>query len=209
MRVLQPGIWSNDRGWGEGDYSTPERESAGNAPFTGNVEACQSVGVQSWGYRKNEDYYSASFLMKSAGDYLLKGANYLLNVGPRADGSIPPQARDILHRLGGWYKKVREALESQWRPELSDGYFSVSISGNQIYLLLPPCPRFTGFAVDFVSELPERVVLLNTGEELGYELERFPSRYNAMSGVIKRDCLHIMGLDCDMSEPAVIRIDCP
>lgn len=209
VRVLQPGIWVNDRGWGEGDYSTPERESAGNAPFSGNVEACQSVGVQSWGYRKNEDYYSASFLMKCAGDYLLKGANYLLNVGPRADGSIPPQARDILHRLGGWHNKVREALEAQWRPELSDGYYSVSVSENRIYLLLPPCPRFTGFAVDFVSELPERVVLLNTGDELGYELERFPSRYNAMSGFINRDCLHIVGLDCDMSEPAVIRIDCP
>jgi len=41
---------------------------------------------------------------------MAKGGNYLLNVGPDAEGHIPGQARDILLEIGAWYGKTREAF---------------------------------------------------------------------------------------------------
>jgi len=54
VRKLQPGIYINDRGWSEGDFSTPEREykSISGKRFERMTEACNSVGEQSWGYRE-------------------------------------------------------------------------------------------------------------------------------------------------------------
>ena len=53
VRRLQPGIMVNNRGWGNectSDYSTPERSYAAGGSDGRHVEACDSVGAQSWGY---------------------------------------------------------------------------------------------------------------------------------------------------------------
>ena len=62
IRSLQPKAVINNRGFDEGDYGTPERDwdewVNTEVRFVKPVEACQSVGYQSWGYRANEDYYT-------------------------------------------------------------------------------------------------------------------------------------------------------
>ena len=64
IRELQPGIYINDRGWSSGDFSTPEREQvAESRRFTRMTEACNSVGQQSWGYRRNEDFIPPVFFV--------------------------------------------------------------------------------------------------------------------------------------------------
>jgi alpha-L-fucosidase len=98
VRRLQPGIMVNDRGWGNKatcDYSTPERNLKCDT-VARHVEACDSVGVQSWGYRKDEDYHTLGYLTRKIDTYLSAGGNFLLNVGPKADGTIP----DIQKRIG-------------------------------------------------------------------------------------------------------------
>ena len=56
VRELQPGIYINDRGFGKGDFSTPERDESpiGYSRFTRMTEACNSVDLASWGYRKED-----------------------------------------------------------------------------------------------------------------------------------------------------------
>ena len=208
VRRLQPGILINDRGWGAGDYSTPERELPSCAPYKNNVEANQSVGHQSWGYRVNEDYYSASFLMKSISGYLMRGANYLLNIGPDALGRFPEEADTLLAVIGKWYKNAKEALDSEWMPELGvKGEFQVSKTGNSYYLHFDYPAERTGYAVPFLNEPPVSVVLLNDGRMLKYEIERFPTRHIFYSGKIEPDCLHIMGIPCDsIHEPLKVKI---
>ncbi|MCH5689098.1 alpha-L-fucosidase [Niabella sp. W65] len=39
-----------------------------------------------------------------------KGGNYLLNIGPKADGSIPPMAIRRLREMGGWMLTNAEAI---------------------------------------------------------------------------------------------------
>lgn len=64
IRNLQPAAVINNRGYGEGDFSTPERNFQENPtlPFAAPTEACDSIGVNSWGYRREEDYYSVYVL---------------------------------------------------------------------------------------------------------------------------------------------------
>ncbi|MBT7164820.1 MAG: glycoside hydrolase, partial [Victivallales bacterium] len=110
LRELQPGIMINDRGFGPGDYSTPERRVPDGKAFTKPTEACQSVGRQSWGWREDEDYYSDLLLMQSLDNILAMGGNYLLNVGPKPDGTLPAESVRILGRTGDWFGRVREAF---------------------------------------------------------------------------------------------------
>ena len=100
-RRLQPEIIINDRGFDTGDFSTPEREYSAiqnSARFTRMTEACNSVGVQSWGYREREDFYSYRHLTSSIDRIMAMGGSYLLNVGPDALGRIPTTAQDILRK---------------------------------------------------------------------------------------------------------------
>ena len=98
IRQLQPNAVINDRGFDDGDFGTPERDYAKDEDraFTKPVEACQAVGHESWGYREDEDYYTAGHLIRSIDRYLARDANYLLNVGPMADGTINEQSSSVL-----------------------------------------------------------------------------------------------------------------
>ena len=115
IRSLQPRVVINNRGFDDGDFGTPERDynqdEIGTRKFFAHpTEACNSVGSQSWGFRKDEGYYSSAYLINGIDEVMAKGGNYLLNVGPDAMGKIPPLAKDILADIGNWYGKVREAF---------------------------------------------------------------------------------------------------
>lgn len=69
IRQLQPKAMINNCGFDDGDFGTLERdyknELSKAKAFTKPTEACQGVGMQSWGYRKNEDYYADRYLKMS------------------------------------------------------------------------------------------------------------------------------------------------
>ena len=102
VRSLQPNILINDRGWSEGDFSTPEREyeAIGGKHFTRMTEACNSVGQQSWGYRENEDFYSLRHITCSIDKIMSMGGSYLLNVGPSPEGEITPEYASRIKKIG-------------------------------------------------------------------------------------------------------------
>ena len=102
-RRLQPNIMVNNRGWSaDGDYSTPERDmgDCGSAParFT---EVCDSLDADSWGYNENANWHTTEYLGNAIRAARLRGWNFLLNVGPKPDGTIPAEALAILSRLAG------------------------------------------------------------------------------------------------------------
>ena len=211
LRSLQPAMVINDRGFDEGDFGTPEREfqkdeTARQIRFNRPTEACNSVGTQSWGYRKDEDYYSTAFLIASIDGIMAKGGNYLLNVGPDSQGAIPDQARQILLEIGTWYRKTREAFaDAEPASQLTTNReVLLTRRGNTLYVHAATPATSEAIVLAPISQVPLSAVLLNTGLELRTSVDLLPAHWQ--SG---KRCLVIRGLPRNMlaGETMVIRLE--
>lgn len=181
IRSLQPKAVINDRGFDQGDFGTPERdwyESVNEVLcFDRPTEACQSIGLESWGYKGDEDYYANRYLIQSIDKILAKGGNYLLNVGPKADGRIPEEAQRILKKIGTWYRAVRESLEGTEPASYMTENREVLLTkkGNLLYVHLfkPPCGERV--LLKPMDSLPKAANLLNDGRDVDARVDLLPS----------------------------------
>ena len=181
IRKLQPQAVINNRGYDKsGDFSTPERnyQALAATPFKFPTEACDSVGMNSWGYRKEEDYFSVLKLERQIAAYQSLGGNFLLNAGPKPDGTFPPEAVRILKEIGAWYRKTRSALTAL--PCGDAPFFSsrlevtVSPDRKELYLILLEPPDGEALTLKGFSILPESAVLLNSSESFPVTLTPTP-----------------------------------
>jgi alpha-L-fucosidase len=69
-----------------------------------------SISIHSWGYVDHDEYRTAKSLIAQLVDTVSKNGNLLLNVGPKADGTIPEEARTILLQMGDWLKLNGQAI---------------------------------------------------------------------------------------------------
>lgn len=69
-----------------------------------------SVSIRSWGYAQNDGYRTPKSLVADLIDVVSKNGNLLLNVGPRADGTIPEEAATVLRGIGAWLSVNGEAI---------------------------------------------------------------------------------------------------
>jgi alpha-L-fucosidase len=181
IRSLQPNAVINNRGFDDGDFGTPERDydskSAELPGFERPTEACQSVGMESWGYKKDEDYYTDRHLMRSIDRYLSRDANYLLNVGPTGEGVIPPEPSAILERIGTWYNSVKESYEDVVPAPSAIAYPNAMMTarGKTLYLHFNKDVTGNGFKVKPVNVMPKSAVLLNNGKKVETVVNLCPS----------------------------------
>ena len=69
-----------------------------------------SVGLKSWSYIDDPDYKSVNTLIDNLIDRVSKNGNLLLNIGPRADGTIPAEQKELLLGIGAWLDVNGEAI---------------------------------------------------------------------------------------------------
>ena len=214
VRKLQPHILINNRGFDEGDFATPERSVPDGDRFPTMTEACQSVGEHSWGYRAEEDYFSASHLMQSVDKIMAMGGSYLLNVGPMADGTLPAQSVRLLRRIGSWYTRTKEALENTAPAArsyaLSGGVPHIAVEKNGVtYFHFYRGLNSTGVTFqDDDIPTPRRAVLLNSGAELPIRRGTLPSKVDA-DAVARKEYYSIREIPVDdyPAEPLVIAVE--
>ncbi len=69
-----------------------------------------AISRSSWCYTEGIGYYSARAVLHGLLDRISKNGNLLLNISPKADGSIPEKQKDLLLALGDWLGKYGEAV---------------------------------------------------------------------------------------------------
>lgn len=112
------------------DFSTPEYRTY-HQTVTHKWEASRGMGY-SYGYNAQEqpkDYKSAGDLVRMLVDMVSKNGNFLLDIGPKADGTIPAIMQQRLRAIGAWLHVNGEAIYGShywWRtPEDGDLRFTV------------------------------------------------------------------------------------
>lgn len=61
-----------------------------------------SVSNKSWGYVEHDTFKTPTFIIHQLADVVSKNGNLLMNIGPRADGTIPDEVQSVLRSVGGW-----------------------------------------------------------------------------------------------------------
>lgn len=69
-----------------------------------------SISNWSWGYLEHDQFKTSDFLVHQLIDIVSKNGNLLLNIGPRADGTIPDEVRNTLLEMGTWLQQNDEAI---------------------------------------------------------------------------------------------------
>lgn len=209
IRSLQPNILIDDRGWDDkGDFSTPERNVPDGGKFERYTEACQSVGEQSWGYCRDEDYFTKRFLTASIDKIMVKDGSYLLNVGPKPDGTIPERAADIIKRVGDWYNSVKESFVEPC-VLLENRKLLTTRTGDTLYLHIPDGLNSCGLTLKPLDVMPKSVTLLNDGRALKYGVVTRPDDKDWATQLLRRQTLHIFDIPADefANETMVIKIE--
>jgi alpha-L-fucosidase len=93
-----------------GDFITPEQ----HIPATGmpgvDWETCMTLNT-TWGYSDHDHQWKSNeTLIRNLIDIASKGGNYLLNIGPKGDGSVPPESVAAMQAIGAWMKKNGDSI---------------------------------------------------------------------------------------------------
>jgi alpha-L-fucosidase len=138
--TMNPSAIINGRLQGYGDYETPEQNFPVSRPKYNWWELCMTIN-NSWGYQPKDTAWKTPFeIITLFADVVSNGGNLLLDIGPRADGTIPEQDVHVLKELGKWNQKHEEAIFGSL-PGLPQGHFygptTISKDSMSVYLFLP------------------------------------------------------------------------
>ncbi len=166
-----------------GDFGTPEQQ----IPDTGlpgvDWESCMTMN-DTWGYKAQDDNWkSPETLIRNLIDIASKGGNYLLNVGPKADGTIPEESVERLAAMGRWLNVNGEAVylttaspfdQPEWgrftKRDPSTLYAHVFDWPSSRVLQVPPVPVEVASAMLLTATGPVRVTFTQSHEGIRVRL---------------------------------------
>ena len=171
INEMQPGAVVNDRSR-YGDFFTPERSLAAIAAADGYmVEACQAISRDAWGYAPNAVLFSSPYLIESLVRMSAAGGNYLLNIGPKPDGTLPAEQVQRLEDIGKWLRSHRAAVFGTQgcplRDESEDMLYTRK--GKRLYLHMIHWPEKDAVVLKRLRKRPLRARLLKTKDPLRIE----------------------------------------
>ncbi len=169
VRKLQPHILINNRSGLEEDLDTPEQHVTASKPGRG-WESCMTIGDScGWGYiRNNPNMKTVTQLLQNLVTAAAGEGNYLLNVGPKPDGTIREEEQARLAAMGRWLKKHKDgqSIYGSERCALHGGMIGMwTAKGNMGYLHVLRWPGKEA-VVPLVRTKARSATLLATGKRL-------------------------------------------
>jgi alpha-L-fucosidase len=180
-----PGAIINSRLQGYGDYATPEQGLPVVRPPDRYWELCMTIN-NSWGYQQNDrEFKSPAQIIRIFAECISKGGNLLLDIGPMADGTIPPDEVNVLKTLGKWNRKHSEAIFGTLEG-LPAGYFygpsTISSDSTMLYLFF--CGNPGGqVMLQGVKNKINRIYVVGNGTKLVWK-EYLKPYWSSNSGLI-------------------------
>ncbi len=171
LHRLHPTVVLNSRMGGHGDYDTPE-QGIPIAPPRRPWEFCVTMNDQ-WGYTPNPDGYKSTHqLVRMLAECVGMGGNLLLNVSPKADGSIPTPQVERLEAIGAWTRTHAEAIYPTG-PGLPPGHLygasTISKDRQTIYAFVFDRP-WHEFAIKGVRNRVKRISALGHDGDLAHRV---------------------------------------
>ncbi len=139
LLAKNPGAIINGRLMGYGDYDTPEQNVPVTRPKYNWWELCMTIN-NNWGFQhRDTNWKTPSQIIALFADVVSHGGNLLLDIGPKEDGTIPEEQRNVLLELGNWNKKHERAIFGSI-PGIAQGHFygptTLSKDSTKLYLFL-------------------------------------------------------------------------
>ncbi len=180
LRQLQPDILINNRSRMREDFFTPEDALSESEEW--DWEACMTFNGISWGYVDEKQItpysYSANQIMRMIRKCSALGGNLLLNIGPKADGSVPEEAIEPLRRVGAWLAENGEAAYGKKAKATGRvcganqvSQCTLSADGKNLYAWNFIWPSTGSVVYGGYATAPKRITILNTGEEVPFEMD--------------------------------------
>ncbi len=168
IRELQPGIVVNHRLHGHGDFLTYELTLPSKEPPSDVWETCTTMG-QGWAYRKDETHKSPGYFLKWLVKARSMGGNFLPNIGPRPDGTLPDEAYKLLEKVSEWMEHSSESVfdikgDGPYWDDICNYPITMSKDKNIWYIHF--LPDTNDPAVVKTDREPEKLTLLRTGDEI-------------------------------------------
>ncbi len=180
LRQLKPDILINDRLFnrapGLGDFGTPENyvPATGWRNEDGSLrlwEVCMTMNFNGWGYNHYEtEFRNAPQLIRQLIEIASKGGNFLLNIGPRPDGTIQPEFVERLRQIGSWLKVNGEAIYG-CQPSIFEKlpfFGRCTVKENRLYIHIMGWPTDRKITLPGLRNKVQKVYLLATGEKLAF-----------------------------------------
>lgn len=186
LRNIQPDVIINNRvGKGRqgmegmnayehaaGDFGTPEQEILQGTSDL-DWESCMTMNDH-WGFNQfDENFKSTHTLIHNLVDIAAKGGNYLLNVGPTADGLFPDQSIKRLKEIGDWMdvngEVIHKSRGTKHYKDPANVYYIQNEAGTVLYAVLTEWP---GSSVQLRYANPDKkseIKLLGYDKALSWE----------------------------------------
>lgn len=169
LRKYNPNIIINSRLNTHGDYETPEQGIPVINPQSKYWELCYTMN-NSWGYQAfDNNYKTPNMIVRTLVDVISMGGNLLLDIGPKADGTIPTEQVEILKNLGRWTSKHTEAIygTKQGLPfQNYKGKSAISKDGRKLFLYLDEVKDFV--KVYGLLSTPKSAKAVGTNEKIKF-----------------------------------------
>jgi len=194
VRQLQPDILINNRAKISEDFTTPEQRIQASAePW----ESCMTMN-DSWGYnRDDDDWKSAKTIARNLITCARGYGNYLLNIGPRPDGSIPEESVRILTDVGRWMDQHADLIH---KAELCNVYRSqvanFTRTGNKLYVHV----HFWPGDVVSVGGLSNKVLSAKhypSGQPVQFHQEDFRVQFTGLPATAPDPLVSVIEVECD------------
>ena len=195
VRRLQPDIIINNRSKLPEDFGTPEQHIH---PEEGERawEACMTMN-DSWGYHRADDNWKTpKQVVRNLVTCARDGGNYLFNIGPKADGSIPAPSVRILSKVGQWMKKNGEAIYGAEICQVKRSAFAnFTRRGKTLYLHLHFWPG-AEWTIGGLRGKIKSAKLLVSGKAVKFEQDRWRVRFYGLPAQAPDDPVTVLALEC-------------